>query len=544
MDKSKQAAFVKAMGKKRSKFSKGGMIRKVANRKYYDDGGNVTKLSGPSSASTVNNAVNPNTGVLGSIGGALGLNNNFVASSANIQQGTNAAQLNDAYTGAQGGIQAQQGLANTLAPQAAGAVANQQAVADQQLGIMNGTGPNPALAQLNQTTGRNVANQAALMAGQRGSAQNVGLLARQAGMQGAATQQEAAGQGASLAAQQQIGAAQNLANLSNQQVAQAGSAVTGYNTAQQNEQNILQNANTSGNNAAVGMQSNINNVNAATAAGNQNMMGNIMGGVGSAVSAITGGLFAKGGEVEADHHIQLAEMNSASLNHAKKFANGGDVSWGGQYTPSAASSGPNIAAPVQLPSAPQTKFSDVVSGLKKKPDDPNAPKPSKEQTDDEAQQGYLDANADLSAIDSASGVPMMHTVEAPASSFDAQNLSFAANGGMMGEPMKGKHESHVANFLFAKGGAVPAMVSPGEIYLNPAEVDEVVSKGANPLKMGKRVPGQPKVKGDSLKNDVVPATLEEGGVVLPRSIAAKKKMSPEKAAQFVHRAVKKKQARK
>src|ERR1044072_7649053 len=54
----------------------------------------------------------------------------------------------------------------------------QQNLANQLQGVANGTGPNPALAQLNQATGANVANQAALMASQRGTGANAGALAR------------------------------------------------------------------------------------------------------------------------------------------------------------------------------------------------------------------------------------------------------------------------------------------------------------------------------------------------------------------------------
>jgi hypothetical protein len=79
------------------------------------------------------------------------------------------------------------------------------------------------------------------------------------------------------------------------------------------------------------------------------------------------------------------------------------------------------------------------------------------------------------------------------------------------------------------------MVSPGERYLNPDEVKKVVEEGANPLRIGKKVLGRPKVKGDSLKNDTVPVTLDEGGVVIPRHIMNKK--SSEKAELFVRRAV-------
>ncbi len=58
---------------------------------------------------------------------------------------------------------------------------------------------------------------------------------------------------------------------------------------------------------------------------------------------------------------------------------------------------------------------------------------------------------------------------------------------------------------------------------------------ANPIKDGKLVPGTPKVKGakNSYANDTVKATLEEGGIVIPRSITEGK--NPHwQAMRFVH----------
>jgi hypothetical protein len=108
------------------------------------------------------------------------------------------------------------GLQGVAAQQAALA-AQQGATTQQYQNLASGVGPNPAQSMLNQQTGQNVANQAALMAGQRGASANVGLMARQAAQQGAATQQQAVGQGATMQAQQQIA---GLAGLSAQQQAQ------------------------------------------------------------------------------------------------------------------------------------------------------------------------------------------------------------------------------------------------------------------------------------------------------------------------------------
>ena len=86
----------------------------------------------------------------------------------------------------------------------------------------------------------------------------------------------------------------------------------------------------------------------------------------------------------------------------------------------------------------------------------------------------------------------------------------------------------------AKGGKVPAMVSPGEKYLKPQDVEKV-KRGANPMKVGETIPGKPRVGGakNSYANDTVPKTLDEGGIVLPRSVTQSK--NPEWAA---HRFVK------
>lgn len=78
---------------------------------------------------------------------------------------------------------------------------------------MNGGGPNLANAQLQQATGQNIANQAAMQAGQRGASSNVGLIARQAGQQGANIQQQAAGQSAINRLQQQLMAQAQLGNV-------------------------------------------------------------------------------------------------------------------------------------------------------------------------------------------------------------------------------------------------------------------------------------------------------------------------------------------
>lgn len=491
MNNAKLKKFNERMG--RQKFSKGGYIKHLGNRAYFDNGG-VTTMGGPtdlSGPSAVGNNSPTMTGTkLGSvnIGGdpnsiqnqanpinylGNGLNslidstqNHFTATGAPITNGTNVAQLNSAYNTAQGGINAQQGLVGQL--QGQNGINNQNQVYNQTQGIANGTGPNPALAQLNQQTNTNVNNQAALMAGQRGSSANTGLLARQAAQQGAATQQQAVGQAASNQAQQQLSAIGSAGNIAQNQVNNLGQGITGLNTAAQNEQNTLQNANTANNNANVSMQSNLNNVNGQISQGNQSAMNGLTGGLMSGVSSIAS-LFADGGEVGSN------------------FGNAG-------YSA--------ITQPPAISTGSMGQSPDMGSALKS---------------------GLSGPGGGSSGGGSGGG----------AGGIMGMAAMLARGGGVC----PGPHQSHVANYLASGGAAkaVPAMVSPGEIYLKPDEVEQV-KHGANPLKLGTKIPGKPKVKGDSLKNDTVPATLEEGGVVIPRHIMNTK--SSDKAALFVLKSLK------
>ncbi len=181
-------------------------------------------------------------------------------------QGPSKQQVNTSYDQTQDSIAQQKAFVTAL--QAQNGLGNQQDVFQQQQqlsnqlqGVANGTGPNPALAQLNQSTGQNISNQAALMAGQRGASANTGLIARQAAMQGGNLQQQAAGQGATLEAQQQLaamgqlqGQQANMANLANTQVGQQQSGLANYGQQTAQQYGTL-----------TGAQNNANNINAQMA---------------------------------------------------------------------------------------------------------------------------------------------------------------------------------------------------------------------------------------------------------------------------------------
>lgn len=241
---------------------------------------------------------------------------NFNAEAAKTLQPVGGHEINAAYTDSERGLSQQLDFLKALRGQSG--VANQSAIFDQQQALANqlqglagGTGPNPALQQLQNTTGQNVAQQAALMASQRGTSANAGLLARQAAMQGANIQQQAVGQGAALAAQQQLAGIsalqqqQNLlGNMANTQVGQLGSGIQNYNQAAQGEQSNLLNAISNFNNSQVAMQSNMNSANAGVqgvVAGQQGtLLGGAAGGIGSALGLANGGMipsYAAGGSV-------------------------------------------------------------------------------------------------------------------------------------------------------------------------------------------------------------------------------------------------------
>lgn len=160
----------------------------------------------------------------------------------------------------------------------------QQDLAKTLLQQSQGLGPNLAQAQLAQSTNQNVANQAAMMASQRGAAANPALMARQAAMVGAQQQQNSAGQAATLRAQQILGAQQHLGQMYGTMGEQAGQQESGELGARAAENTVR----TQG---GLGSQQ----LNANAAGQNSQMMGNILGAVG-AVGAMA--LLNKGGPVQ------------------------------------------------------------------------------------------------------------------------------------------------------------------------------------------------------------------------------------------------------
>lgn len=304
-----------------------------AGMHHFDAGGTVSAMgggmgpamrpgmapaTGVSSANPLGGSVQVGSGqsAAAPIGGTLGSllgGSTFSGTGATINPGTNNGQLNTGYGQVQQGLRTQQGLSSNMQPGADQAIANQQALAQQLLAQSQGNGPNPAATALSTNTGNNVANQAALMAGARGASSNPALIAALAAKQGGNLQQQATGQEATLEAEQRLAAQRELGALSGQQVGQTQNATSQANLDALREQEILQGANSSANNAAVTSQGNVNNVNAAISAANAKQggaLGGLLNGISGGVQGI-GNLFGGGGISSGDITSSLAGSGTA-----------------------------------------------------------------------------------------------------------------------------------------------------------------------------------------------------------------------------------------
>lgn len=357
-------------------------------------------------------------GLLGTAGGANGTGfagptDNGLISPGQLQTGYNTSQNSlNTMAGLVAAIQAQNGLQN------------QSNVYNQLQGIVSGTGPNPAQAMLNQATGTNVANQAALQASQRGSSANTGMVARQAAQVGAQTQQQSAGQAATMQANQSLNALNSAGGIANTQVGNQIGATQGYMTGAENEQMGLLNS-------AAGLQANVNNANAG-------LVGATMGqqaSIGSSMSKGVGSMFgmgAEGGKPEMMPHMADGGMPDFKYTPATPGIDaGGPLSSVGQYFSNIANSGDKGSSPAKIPKAEDT--------------------------------------------------------EAPSAT-----------------PM-------------AMGGRVPVMLSKGEKVVAPKDVHAVAAGKKSPMS-APSVPGKPKHPGNDYRNDVVPADLPEGSIVIPNKI--------------------------
>lgn len=198
----------------------------------------------------------------------------------------NQTQINDAYYGARGSVEQQQRLVDAI--QAQSGFGNQSQVYNQLQGVVAGTGPNPAQAMLANSTGQNVAQQAALMASQRGVGANPALIARQAAMQGAGIQQQAAGQAAALQAQQSLNALGQAGSLANTQAGNQISATNAFTQAAQNMHQNELNAQAQYNSTLMGGNNSANAANASLAQTRADQLGNLTSSLSGAAGTLAG----------------------------------------------------------------------------------------------------------------------------------------------------------------------------------------------------------------------------------------------------------------
>lgn len=463
----------------------------------------------------------------------------------------------------------QQDLTNQAGQQ--GGFANQQNVFGQMQGLAGqlsaqaqGQGPNPALAQLNQTTGQNIASQASLAAGQRGSSANAGMIARQTGQQGAAIQQQAGGQAAIMRAQQQLAAQQALqqqqgmlAGLANQQVGNQIGTVQGLGQqALSQQQNVL------------GAVQGVNTTNANIALANQKsqngLLGGLLGSVGSGVSSVGGS--AHGGRIPEDmSYANGGQVKPPSVEHyrtlpqhtAGSYKDGGEIKY---EAPRPINTQPQMMMPPA--NEPQSRTARMLGGYNTASNDQNPSQAGSQQFGNAImKQGKNLYNNLTSADTSEDAVGTSYGTAGPASESAAADSAAAsagaetageeavallANGGELklgGESddssnSKPDDMSSIGGILgsimnAARGGKVPARISPGEIVLSKNEASsplKAAKAAKDKEKSGQKVPGKAKVKGDSLKNDTVKASLDEGGIVIPRTHSR----DPEMAARFAY----------
>lgn len=257
------------------------MVRKLTRNgiQYFDAGGAVLPIGGN---------VAPASNLVGSLTGQSG----YVAQLAPTTDVDYTGILNPAAADA---LYGSSQISNNMYNQNVLADALKAQAARQQQ-IANGQGPNPALDQLNQTTGNNIAAQNALIAGVRGGSANAGLVARLAAQRGGQLQQQATGQAATLSAEQQLAAGDETQkaltaaggvynNLGTETVAEQGAnnQLFGLAAGAQNNQN----------NSLVNNYGMAQGLNANTAANNATASGDFFGRVLSGAGAAAGTILGK-----------------------------------------------------------------------------------------------------------------------------------------------------------------------------------------------------------------------------------------------------------
>lgn len=530
-------------------------------------------------------------GLMGNAGGASGSGFKALTPGA-IQNPVTKEQLDNAYGRTGNAMDTQEALVAALGAQ--NGIGNQSNVYNQYQDVVAGKGPNPAQAMLAQQTGQNTQNQAALMAGQRGAGANAGLLARQAAQQGAANQQNSIGQGATLQANQSLNALGQAGNIAGQQV-QNQAAVTnqfiGNNLA---EQQALLNANAGVNANNVALNQSSAGLAQQNMSGQQGMLGGLMNNGGSMFSMLgnmwgpEGQNFAKpaaqlmggseggiqgvggaagassgasiGGAASAGGAADTVGMDAATMIAAEggnvekpqMMADGGYSQLQGvqrsapvvmqaqAFNPTPESSGPSSSMGQYLSnSANGVSAGSTQSGALGSPISPSSGGSDLGKSASGMAGSAMGMFGNMKGMFGGSSPDLTGSIGASSGVSSAGGAADAVSSGS-GAMDLGSTASDVS-MLAAKGGMVKALVSPGEVFLPPRKVSEV-KKGKDPLAVGKKIPGKPKYPGNDYRNDVVPAKLEEGGIVIPNKVLQSKDPHKE-AAKFVAAALAKRKVR-
>jgi hypothetical protein len=370
------------------------------------------------------------------------------------------------------------------------------------------------------------------MAGQRGAGQNVGLIARQAAQQGASTQQQAAGQAATMQAQQQIAYQQALGQQAGTMVGQQSGA-----TNAQAQNAIQQQLGLTG--TAAGLQQNVNTTNAGLAQTQMQGQQGLLGGLGNSIGPVASGIgsmlaAAEGGQVKRYAGGTPIGGIPQAGSYDQNFQGLTDAQWNAGNTnpstppPAPAQTPPATVAPPTT-NSPSSSFAKFLKGGQQSP------------TGTQPNYGNPGANALYSGMSSL-GKSIGSGLQSLATSSQDQNLpgidrgsndptaQYMGANAELGSGGDTEEEVPAANtdvitpntegeITAFTGGKVKALVSPGEVYLKPNEVQKALRDG-KPLKHGEKIPGKPKVKGavNSYANDTVKKNLDEGGIVIPRSI--------------------------
>lgn len=497
-----------------------------------DPAASVANVANP--MSSVNSGAQMAGGALKDIANAFVTQNNYQAGLANTQTSDYSGAINGGLANALSGYnnfnnnQSQQQQLNTAL----------QAQA-------NGTGVNPAQKMLANSTGTNVANQSAMMAGQRGAGANAGMIARQAAMAGSGIQQNAAGQAAALQAQQSSNAlgqqAQVLGQMGSQgiQEQQANNQLFSSGATAQNQQNMGAIENLG---MAQGINSQIAQANAN--ASNQAVGGmmNTLGG-GAVTSALNkGGVVGKDGTkvlprhfahvhslYHADNYDYGGMVPTISANAINPFLIGGKGGGGKPKSSGDSGDGSSGAADGAVSGAEDADAAEAagagsgaIEGAMMLADGGNVP--------------------DLSGNDSNPFAPPQKSGGGGLGGLAM--LAFLDKGGEAGiaSDFKGV-QAKIGNWATngetsLQMGADRVNADPRNSAVETALPDQAKMVAAPDYRSGGPVPGQARVAGDSLKNDIQPAMLSPKEIVLPRSITMAPD-APEKAREFVAALMKK-----